>query len=410
MHISNTPIPEGIRRRDAFVLTLAQALHLFGTPSHRLEQAMEGISKDLDMQLQILATPTSLTAAIGSLEDQRTFLMRVEPSEANLEKLAELQQLMQLVSQGELGHGEAKAKIESLIARPPRYGVVVTLLAFSLISACAAVLFGGSWYDGLISAAVGGGVGLFLVVAAGRTRLEMLAPTLTALFAAIAARVAGHLWPQVNPFIITLASLIVLLPGLSLTTGVNELAHRHLVSGTARMMGSLVIMLQLALGVAGGWGIATSFWGDFTQVLLVEHELWIIAGVVIAAAMAFTVLFKAKPQDFGAIFLGGGLAYFVARWGTDLYGPEFGAALGAWSMGCLANILARLRNKPALTTILPGMILLVPGSLGFRSLQALLHDQLFVGVEIAMTTVMVAIALVIGLFLSNLTISPRKIL
>ncbi len=88
MHITNTPIPDGIKQRDAFVLSLMQALHLFGTPAHRLEQAMAGIARDLDMQLQILATPTSVTAAIGKLEDQRTFLLRVEPSEANLEKLA----------------------------------------------------------------------------------------------------------------------------------------------------------------------------------------------------------------------------------------------------------------------------------------------------------------------------------
>ena len=33
----------------------------------------------------------------------------------------------------------------------------------------------------------------------------------------------------------------MLIPGLSLTVAMNELAHRHLVSGTARLVGALML-------------------------------------------------------------------------------------------------------------------------------------------------------------------------
>ena len=403
-------MPEGIKQRDAFVLTLMKALHLFGTPSHRLEQVMAGMARDLDMQIQVLATPTSINAAIGELEDQRAFLLRVEPSEANLSKLADLQSVMQQVCRGELRLGEARKIIDEIVARRSHFAAPITVLAFCVVAACVAVLFNGSIMDAVISAILGGCVGVLAALSGPRPRLGMLLPTLSAALTAAGARLIAEYVPDVHPIIVTLASLIVLVPGLSLTMGVNELAHRHLISGTARMMGSLVVLLQLALGAAAGWGLVDFFTGSFESDAMVAPAWWSVGLAIIASAAAFTVLFKARWQDFWAVLLGGTVAFLASRFGTSLFSPEFGAALGAWSMGCLSNILSRLRDKPALTTILPGIILLVPGTLGFRSIQAILHNEVSMGVEAAATTFTVAIALVIGLFLSNLTIAPREIL
>ncbi|MFK8031768.1 MAG: threonine/serine exporter ThrE family protein [Gammaproteobacteria bacterium] len=410
MHITNTPIPDGIKHRDAFVLSLMQALHLFGTPSHRLEQAMAGIARDLDMQLQILATPTSVTAAIGPLENQRTYLLRVEPSEANLEKLGDLQSIMQQVSRGTISHLDARDRIDEIVARAPRYRSIVKVMAYAIVGACVAVLFNGNLLDALVSSLLGGFIGVFTVLAAERQRLEMLIPTLSAAVAAMGARFVAELLPDTHPIIVTIAALIVLVPGLSLTMGVNELAHRHLVSGTARMMGALVVLLQLALGAAGGWAIVDFYFDPFVATVSAAPPWWWVCLAIVAVAAAFTVLFQARVQDYWVVLLGGSLAFLASRFGTEMFGPEFGAALGAWSMGCIANILARLRDKPALTTILPGIILLVPGAMGFKSIQAMLHNEVVMGLEAAMTMFTVSIALVIGLFLSNLTISPRKIL
>lgn len=410
MHITNTPIPDGIKQRDAFVLTLMQALHLFGTPSHRLESAMAGIARDLDMQLQILATPTSVTAAIGKLENQRTFLLRVEPSEANLSKLADLQSVMQQVSRGKLDYGVAKDQIDQIVCRAPRYRSWLTVFAFAVASACVAVLFNGNAYDASVGAVLGGFVGVLTLLSLPRPRVGMLLPTLSAFSAAAGARVAAELIPEIHPLIVTLAALIVLVPGLSLTMGISELAHRHLVSGTARLMGSLVVLMQLALGAAAGWALIDVYANPFVATASAVPSWWSTMIAIVAAAAAFTVLFQARWQDYWALLLGGAVAFLASRFGTTLFGPEFGAALGAWSMGCLSNILARLRDRPALTTILPGIILLVPGSLGFKSIQAMLHNEVVMGLEAALTTFMVAIALVIGMFLSNLTVAPRKIL
>ena len=50
---------------STFLMRLARALHAYGTPSHRLEEALEIMSAELGLEAQYLITPTSIFASIG---------------------------------------------------------------------------------------------------------------------------------------------------------------------------------------------------------------------------------------------------------------------------------------------------------------------------------------------------------
>jgi uncharacterized membrane protein YjjB (DUF3815 family) len=50
----------------------------------------------------------------------------------------------------------------------------------------------------------------------------------------------------------TLAGLIVLMPGLTLTVAMTELSTQHLASGTARLSAAFVTFLGMGFGVAVG--------------------------------------------------------------------------------------------------------------------------------------------------------------
>ena len=45
-----------------------------------------------------------------------------------------------------------------------------------------------------------------------------------------------------------------------------------------------------------------------------------------------------------------------------------------------------------------------------RSLKALVHNNVLAGVETGFSMVLIAMSLVTGLFLSNLTVAPRRLL
>ena len=93
--------------------------------------------------------------------------------------------------------------------------------------------------------------------------------------------------------------------------------------------------------------------------------------------------------------------------GHDLLGPEGGACLGALAVGLVANGFARTFNRPAALVEVPGIMILVPGSLGLRSLTALLSQDVVTGIEVGVSMMMTAVALVFGALLANGLIPPR---
>jgi uncharacterized membrane protein YjjB (DUF3815 family) len=128
---------------------------------------------------------------------------------------------------------------------------------------------------------------------------------------------------------------------------------------------------------------------------------YVILSVAIAS-LAFTVLFQARPRDFVWVMLAGFVAFFSAKLGVKALGPLAGPSFAAATLGLLSNELSHRLQHPAATTLVPGLLLLVPGSLGFNSIAALLDGQALESFESAYTMVLVAAAIVAGLLLANL--------
>jgi uncharacterized membrane protein YjjP (DUF1212 family) len=393
-----------------FTLRLGQALHRYGTPAHRLEEQLRQVCERLGVEARFFSTPTSIFASFGPPEALRTSLIRVEPGAMDLERLTLLDALAREVIQGQLPPEAGAERIEAILTAPPRYALPVTLLCWALAAASAARLFGGGPREMGVAA-----LSSFLIGVLERlTRekpvqarvLEPVAALMTSMLAVTAASVMGPLSVQVS----TLSGLIVLLPGLGLTVAINELTTRHLISGSSRLIGAALIFLQLAFGVALGGRLAELL--PPAPPLLAPGPLprWTELVALAVAATAVTVLFRARPRDVGWIIIVGALSFGGARLGALGLGPELGAFAGALLLGMASNALARLRNKPSVVTIVPGMMLLVPGSLGFRSLESLLARDVVAGVDTAFSMLLVAVAIAAGLLFANALVPARRVL
>lgn len=126
-----------------FILHLARALHAHGYPAHRLEAELGEVAARLGVEAQFFTTPTSIFAAFGTQDEQRTHLMRVEPGQPDLGRLSKLDQIMAAVLDGKISASEGSARIVALLSEPPRWAQWQTLLAFVSASASVACFFGG---------------------------------------------------------------------------------------------------------------------------------------------------------------------------------------------------------------------------------------------------------------------------
>jgi uncharacterized membrane protein YjjP (DUF1212 family) len=217
-----------------FVLDLARALHRYGTPAHRLEEALLECCRRLGMSAEVFTTPTTIIMSFGEPEALRTRMMRVEGGELDMSKLA----LADAVAGRRVTPTQGVHELAAILAAPRQFGH------------------------------------------------------------ALSTRIASSMWSATSPSIIVVAALSILLPGMSLTVAMTELATRNLMSGTARLMSAVIVLLELVVGVALGERAASALVQIHRAipVPLPEWTRWI---ALAASAVGVAIIVQAQPRAFG---------------------------------------------------------------------------------------------------------------
>ena len=405
---SRPPEPSG-RHEVRFLLTVARALHTAGTTAQRLEDSLAVLASGLGLtHAQFFSTPTSIMCAFGELERQETHLLRLAPAGPNIGRLSKLDRVVAEVLDGSISTSEALVRVEAIEREPSPYGALVTILAFGLGSAGIARILGG----GTAEIAVGGMLGIVtgsLSAAAQRGhRIERVYEPIAAFAAAFLARGIAAVFGAYAPSTAILAGIITLLPGLVLTNAVRELAERHLASGTARLAGATMVLLGLIFGVALGDRAATALFGAVPEGIPVALPWWTIGIALLAAGVSLLVILKAEPRDTGWIVGACAVSYLLASTSVRLTGPELGLFLAALFDGVAATRWGRWRNRPQSVVLVPAIIMLVPGIVGFRSLSSLLERNVIAGVQTAFAMALAATALSAGLLVATSIAEDRR--
>lgn len=395
--------------RELFTIRLALALHRFGTPAHRLEQTLDRVMHRLGLLGEVFALPTSLFASFGRPESHRTSMMRAQTGDVNLEKLVLLDNLAERVIRGEESLGEANESLGEILASAPRFGRAWQIVGIALGSAVAGRVLGGGWREFLTAGIIGVAIGLIAPYFYRDRNRRHLFEIAAALLAASIAVLAAQIWHPMSPFTATLAGLIMLIPGMRLTTAMTEIASGHLVSGSARLTSAVLAFLGIAFGTALGTALAaqitaTTSYGT-SAVPLPEVTLW---GTLLFFPLSMMILMQARPRDLHWLLLSTLLAFGGSRLGTQFLGPELGAFTGALLLGVGANVVAQLRDLPASLVIAPGLILLVPGSIGYRSISSLMQRDVVNGIELAFSVAVVGVAIVTGILVANAVIRSGR--
>ena len=385
---------------------MPRALSAYGTPAHRLEEAMGLCATRLGAEAEYFALPTAVFASIGEGEDTRTHMVRVTPGDVNLEKLDRVDSVMGRLLRGQVGPREALTEIEEIRSQPNRYPASLAITCFGVAAGGAAQFFGGSWIDAALSAALGLLVGLLAIFAHNHRDLARLTEFLAGItVAGIAGLLAGRV-EGLSPTVVTVSSLVVLFPGLTLTVAINELATKNLASGTARLMGGAMILLSIGFGV----GVGQVAVAGLSRVPIEAPPMppWTQAGAILLVPLALVVLFRARPRDALVIVPAAAIGYYAARFGSVWAGPELGAGLGAFMVGIVGNLYARTSRRPTAITLVPGIMLLVPGAIGFASVSSFLARDAVEGLETAFTMLIAATGIVIGLLLANVLVRSKQ--
>jgi uncharacterized membrane protein YjjP (DUF1212 family) len=393
---------------SGFVLRLGRSLQAYGYPAHSLEDVLSAVSRTLGLSAQFFSTPTALFAAFGPIEEQRTHLIRIQPGEVNLGKLALLHEVMRDVRDGCVEPGEGSRRVDAITAAAPPYNRLAQVMAYGVASAAGCRFLGGGMHEVPVALGIGLAIGL-LSLTFRRMSLPVHVFELAATFAAsaIVSLLAASGF-TLSTFIATLAGIIIILPGLTMTVAMTELASRHLASGTSRLAAAFIVFIAMGFGVTLGSTLVTELYGavrSSAPIRLAPWTLWLALG---AAPLGFAVLLKARPRDIPWIFVTSLAGYAGMRLGTPALGADLGAALGSLAVGLASGAYERWGRGPAPVVMVPGVLLLVPGSIGYKGLSSVLNDNVVVGLSGLVDTVMIAVALAAGLIVASVILPAQR--
>lgn len=404
-----------IRLRIGFVVELARRLHEYGTTAPRLEDAVNLVSQRLGLECNVLSTPTSIVMSFSDLDPsvhrlaEVTQVVRLPPGEVNLKRLCIVDDIADDVIAGNMDIDEGYRLLQSIGARKPRpITRLFSVLAYGVTSACVAAILLTGWAGVATAGVIGLLIGVTSLLAANRPAISAAFEAISALVATLVATMVAVWLVPVQVRSVVIASLIVLLPGIGLTTAVRELSSQHLISGTARMAGAMASLLKLSFGTVAAAQVAALCGLIPPNIQPIPVAPWTEWFVVPIAAIAVAVIFK-SPLRFVPIVVGSViLGYVCTRVGGTFMPTGFGVFLGGLTLGALSNAFARFAGQPGALIREPGIILLVPGSVGFRTLTFVFERDVMMGLDTAATLVALLIALVAGLLFGDLLIPPRR--
>jgi uncharacterized membrane protein YjjB (DUF3815 family) len=171
-------------------------------------------------------------------------------------------------------------------------------------------------------------------------------------------------------------------------------------------------VMMLFIGVLFGSGLAQHFIniGSLPQGIPPAMPVWLPPLSIVIAGLGVGVLFNNSRRDLPWAVVAVCLPYFAMEFGLENLERAPRLFLGAVIVALFGNMFARAFDRPALTVLMPGILILVPGATSFLSITDIVGGDVEAGLQSTFQVFISGAAIVSGFMTSSLLLPPRKAL
>ena len=394
-----------------FIIKVGIAAHKYGSTSTRLEFFLSSLSKRMGYQGVFKSTPVEIVFALRETPDslQRVEVMATPSSDIDLDKLARLGEMLNEMEAGALSITDAYARIDAIEQVPPPWGKFASMLGYVLTGLGLAPLLGAGWTDTLFATLFSVLVyGLVLLSAHIGAAAMAWMPLSTALIIGFLATLVKHWVPDLNLVLVILSAVAIILPGYSISLGAGELVAQHILSGISNLMSGLITLVKQIAGAILGVGIASLL----VTIASAEPEtpvsqLWVQL-LFPLLLVGLSLAFQTSRRDLPWAVMVSGLAYLGVMAGNSILDSNLGNLLGTIIAVVLANLWARKTGRPTSIVLIPAIVMLVSGTIGFRGLASMAEGELLLGVQQFFKMFVVAMTILAGILIGYTIIRPER--
>jgi uncharacterized membrane protein YjjP (DUF1212 family) len=400
------------------VLQLARILLQNGADTGRVQGAVTRFATALGYEIRLVI---SYEAVILTLVSGERFITkigsRIPAMNVGMSKAAGAMHVLDSIEAGRIDLAEAAAALETLEHGPALYDRYLVALALGMTAAALSRLFGGDWAAFLacwVAATIGtvarqdfGKRGFNPVV------VSFLAAIISGLLGGLGARLLG----SGTPALCLVAPGMVIVPGVPLINGVQDMLRNHANVGMARLGFAFFVIAAIGLGLELGSllsGVALPLNIPSGSVPIPEDAVF-----AALAAFGFVLLFSVPLQLAWACAICGMASHTVRLAVMHYTGANIvvGTLVGALLAGGLAQVFARRLDAPAATFAFPGVVAMVPGIYGFRTIAGAMQivaaganppaGVIDATVALAVTVLMITGAITIGIAVPLALANPK---
>ncbi|MCB8877326.1 threonine/serine exporter family protein [Acidisoma silvae] len=393
-----------------------------GADTGRVQVAVRRMATALGYEARMLISYEGMVLTLVSGHHFATKIgSRIPAMNVGMSQAAAAFQVLHDVVGGRCDVAGATARLDKLEHSPPLYNRYLVAIALGMTAASLSRLFGGDWMA-FIACWVAVAIG---TVARQDFGKRGFSPVLVAFLAAAVSGIIGgfgaRLLGSATPALCLVAPGMVIVPGVPLINGVQDMLRNHASIGVARLGFSFFVIAAIGLGLEVGALVS----GVPLPLDIPSGSVPIAEDAVFAAlaALGFVLLFSVPLRLAWACAVCGLASHTVRlavmQWtGADLV---LGTLIAALLAGGLAQIFARRLDAPAATFAFPGVVAMVPGIYGFRTIAGalqiagagvspspvLVDTTLALAVTVLLVTGAITIGIAVPLALANPRVTAR---
>ncbi|WP_293769038.1 threonine/serine exporter ThrE family protein [uncultured Corynebacterium sp.] len=363
--------------------------------------------------VDVLTNTITIHTTIGTgAKRQSLHVFRVAPGiSVNFSKLSAVDKLIRSIHSGSTPPAMAERILDEIDKMPPPRGTLATMLGWGVMGGAFAVMLGGGLWSALLTFVI---AVIIMSVNAGLERLRVplfyqniVGGFIAVVPAAILYNVAAQFSISFRPSQVIGSGIIVLVAGLTLVQALVDGITRAAVTSSARFFEAMMATAAIVAGV--GSGIQAAEYSGFplppleTLASPVYHQvpLLILVGSVGSAAFAYASWASWTEVIISGLTAAAGMVFYyfvIIPFGVGAIIACFASAI---VVGLAGGLLARRYWIPPLITMIIGYTPMLPGLTFYRSMYAIINEQMITGLTNLFTALTIAGALAAGVLLGE---------